>query len=92
MSNPQVKLKDIISVKFSRVYNTADFDCGDKDINDFLKNDALTHQEEMIANTILFLHHDKILGFCSLTADAIKMSKCRVSAKMSAFSAYERAC
>ena len=76
MSNSnQVKLEDIVVTKLSKVYNISDFDCEDTDINEFLKNDALTHQDEMIATTVLFLHNDKILGFCSLAADAIKLSQ-----------------
>jgi len=71
----QIKLEDIQVVKLSKVYNLSDFDCGDTDINDFLKNDALMHQEEMITATILFLYNDKILGFCSLASDAIKLSQ-----------------
>ena len=71
----QIKLEEITAVKLSKVYNLSDFDCGDKDINDFLKNDALIHQDEMIATTILFLYKDKVLGFCSLAADAIKLSQ-----------------
>jgi len=71
----QIRLEDIQVVKLSKVYNLSDFDCGDADINDFLKNDALTHQNEMITSTILFLYHDKILGFCSLASDAIKLSQ-----------------
>jgi hypothetical protein len=70
-----IKLEDIVAVKLSKVYNLSDFDCNDQDINDFLKNDALIHQDEMIATTILFLYNEKILGFCSLTADAIKLSQ-----------------
>jgi hypothetical protein len=71
----QIRLEDIQVVKLSKVYNLSDFDCGDADINDFLKNDALVHQEEMITSTILFLYNDKILGFCSLATDAIKLSQ-----------------
>lgn len=70
-----IRLEDIAVTKLSKVYNLSDFDCEDNDINDFLKNDALTHQEEMIATTVLFLHSDKILGFCSLATDAIKLSQ-----------------
>lgn len=70
-----IRLEDIVAVKLSKVYNLSAFDCDNKDINDFLKDDALFHQEEMIATTILFLYNEKILGFCSLAADAIKLSQ-----------------
>jgi GNAT superfamily N-acetyltransferase len=69
-----IPLERIAAVKLSKVYNLSDFDCDDADTNDFLKNDALVHQDEMIATTILFIYDDKILGFCSLAADAIKLS------------------
>lgn len=57
------------------MYNLSGFDCDDADTNDFLKNDALIHQDERIATTILFIYDEKILGFCSLAADAIKLSE-----------------
>jgi len=71
----QIRLEDIRVVKLDNALDISDFDCGDADINGFLKDDALHHQDEMITSTILFLYNDKILGFCSLAADAIKLSQ-----------------
>jgi hypothetical protein len=66
-----IDVSQIEAVALSEIYDISKFDCGDADINDFLKNDALVHQAERIANTILFVYKNQILGFCSLAADAI---------------------
>ncbi|MFH0737446.1 MAG: hypothetical protein V1827_02020 [Candidatus Micrarchaeota archaeon] len=61
-------------MKLDGNHDLSGFDCGDPDINDFLKNEALAHQNELITTTMLFLYENRILGFCSLAADAIKLS------------------
>lgn len=66
-----IDVSQIEAVALSEIYDLSKFDCCDADINDFLKNDALIHQNERIANTILFVYKNQILGFCSLAADAI---------------------
>ncbi len=74
----KIRVEDIREIKWvrlSKIYDLSNFDCDNEDINDFLKNDALPHQEERIATTILFLYEEKILGFCSLATDALKLSQ-----------------
>ena len=61
--------------KLSEIFDFRKFDCGDKDINDFLWNDALRYQKENIATTLLFIYENSILGFCSLAADSVKLEK-----------------
>ena len=36
------------------------FDCGDKDINEFLKQDAITYQDKKIAITTLFIYKEEV--------------------------------
>lgn len=61
--------------KLSEIYDLKKFDCGDEDINEFLKEDALLYQKEKIATTTLFIYEDNILGFCSLASDAVKLER-----------------
>jgi len=67
----QLDITQIEVVELSEIYDLSKFDCGDLDINDFLRQDALIHQKERIASTFLFVYKNQILGFCSLAADAI---------------------
>ncbi len=59
--------------RLSRIHKLDDFYCGDKDIDDFLKNDALNWQEQKIATTTLFVYNEEIIGFFSASSDAIKL-------------------
>ena len=68
-------LSKIEIVKLSEVYDISRFDCGDNDINEFLRNDALNYQKEKIAVTTLFIFENNILGFCSLASDAVKLER-----------------
>ena len=54
--------------------NLNDFDCGDADLNDFLKNDALKYETANIAKTICLFYEEKLIGFFSLAADSFKLS------------------
>ncbi len=49
------------------------FDCGDQDLNEFLKDDALKHQRERIAATYLCFYEGKVVGYFSWLTDAIEI-------------------
>jgi hypothetical protein len=59
--------------RLAKYHDISRFDCGDEDINDFLKNDALRYQERKIATTTIFIHNDEIIGFFSAAADSLKL-------------------
>lgn len=48
------------------------FDCGDDDLNEFLKEDSLDHAKSKIAVTYLFLYEDALLGFFCVGMHTIK--------------------
>ena len=52
-----------------------DFDCGDEDLNDFLKNDAINQQKEKLNITKLILCEDKLIGYTSLLTDTRESAK-----------------
>lgn len=52
-------------------HDLSDFDCGDDDLNDFLKNDALSQQNEKLNITKLVMYDGRILGFSTLLTDTI---------------------
>lgn len=58
-------------------HDLSEFDCGDDDLNDFLKNDALKQQKAKLNITKLIICDGKIIGFASLLTDTIMMKKIR---------------
>lgn len=50
-----------------------DFDCGDKDLNEFLSKDALLSQEAYLSNTALVYYERKLIGYYTLACDSIKL-------------------
>jgi len=53
--------------------NLKNFDCGDSDLNDFIKNDAIKYQLKYLANTTCVFFDNKPVGFYSLAADALNL-------------------
>jgi len=49
------------------------FDCGNSDLNEFLQEDALRHQNHLIAVTYLCLYEGEIVGYFTLLNDAIEI-------------------
>ena len=68
-----INFSQVKALRLSRIYDLSKFDCGDKDINEFLKEDALIYQEKKLATTTLFISNDEVIGFFSTAADSIKL-------------------
>jgi GNAT superfamily N-acetyltransferase len=51
-----------------------DFDCGDKDLNDFFNRDAVLYQDERLGKTFFHCHKQtgKVVCAFSLSADSVK--------------------
>jgi len=49
----------------------ADFDCGDADLNEFLRDDAATYLTELLSVTYLVMDKQRIAGFFSLSNDKL---------------------
>ena len=58
-------------------HDLSDFDCGDDELNDFLKNDALQQQKEKLNVTKLVMYNGKIIGYTSLLTDALILKNIR---------------
>ena len=52
-------------------HDVSDFDCGDEDLNDFLKNDALELQNSGLNVTKLIIYDGEIIGYTSLLTDVL---------------------
>ena len=60
-------------VKLNAEHDLNSFTCGLDDMDDFLKNDALSQQDEKLNVTYLVMYDDEVLGFFSLLSDIIKL-------------------
>lgn len=64
----RVKVEEI-----SKVYDLRGFDCEDKDLNEFLKQDSFGYKKQLIAKTFLVIYKEKAVAFFSVMNDAIKL-------------------
>ncbi len=56
-------------------YDLRNFDSGNEELNDYLRNDALKEQQLLLSKTQLCFHRDRIAGFITLAADSIRIEK-----------------
>ena len=69
----QIDFNQLDIVKLSAGFNLSDFDCGDADLNSFLKDDALDYQNGSLTVTYLCLYKNQIVAYFSLSSDAIRL-------------------
>lgn len=69
-----IDFSKVKAVRLSKIYDVSRFDCGDADLNDFIKNDAFIYQEKKLATTTLFFYGDTLIGFFSAAADSLKLN------------------
>ena len=68
-----MKLSDLQFTRFAKEKETANFDCGDNDLNDFIRNDAWAYQQELLSVTYLFEDaHKDVVTFFSVSNDSLK--------------------
>ncbi len=73
MISLEIDFSQVKAIRLSRLYDLSKFDCGDQDINDFLKQDAYIYQENKLATTTIFVYNEEVIGFFSTAADSIKL-------------------
>ena len=78
-----MKIQDYLFEALAEDTDLNSFDCGDGDINEFLKSDALPYQRDRLAYTYLFLKRDdkSIVAFFSISNNCLKDEKEITSAK-----------
>ncbi len=69
-----VDFSQVKAVRLSKIYDLSKFDCGDEDLNDFIKDDAFIYLEKKIATTIVFFYQENLIGFLSVAADSLKLN------------------
>ena len=63
---------ELHTISLNKSHNLSSFSCLNKELNDFLKNDALNDQINMISRTSLCFWNDELVGFFTLVADTIE--------------------
>ncbi len=69
----QIDFNNLDIVKLSSGFDLSNFDCGDNDLDSFLKDDALLYQNGSLAVTYICLYKNQIVGYFSLCSDAIRL-------------------
>jgi hypothetical protein len=67
-----MKLQNLDFTGLTVKYEIIDFDCGDTDLNDFIKNDALQYQSQLLTKTYLFSEKEEVIAFFSVSNDSLK--------------------
>lgn len=63
---------ELIILSLKENHNLSSFECESSELNDFLKNDALIDQRNLVNRTSLCFWKDELTGFFSLVADTIE--------------------
>ena len=61
-------------VRLEDIENLKPFDCGDKDLNDFLLSDARLYNEQFLANTFVLEDDNETVAYYSLLNDKISQT------------------
>jgi len=66
----------------NETHNIAAFDCGNHDLNDFLKEDALPNQKDRLSVTRLIFRDNNLAGFFTITPDTLHKGRVDLSDKI----------
>ena len=58
-------------------HDLSEFDCGDEDLNNFLKEDALKLQNSKLSHTKLIIYNEKVIGYTSIITDTLILKNIR---------------
>lgn len=64
---------ELVTYSLSKRNDVLSFCCENTDLNDFLKNDALINQEQLINKTYVCYYQEQLVGYFTLTTDTIQV-------------------
>lgn len=64
-------LSDLQFLELDAEIDLSNFDCGDDDITNWLKEDALNYKKERMANTYLFLKESVVVAYFCISNDSL---------------------
>jgi GNAT superfamily N-acetyltransferase len=62
-------------IRLTADYDVSSFDCGDADLCEFLRDDALRYQTKLLASTTLLFAADEVVAYFSLATDALGLAE-----------------
>ncbi|KZX12322.1 GNAT family N-acetyltransferase [Methanobrevibacter curvatus] len=71
----QINLKNIKIKLLNENHDLNDFDCGNEDLNEFLKKDSLFQKNIMLNTAYLAFYNGKIVGFLTISSDSLNLKK-----------------
>lgn len=81
-------LAELSIVKLNpEIHDVSTFDCGDEDLNEFLKEDCVQYGGEYVSQTQLVFHGEVLVAFLTLSTDSIIL---KTREKKSLFTFYNR--
>ena len=75
--HPQFSDDELRIVLCTERHDVSHFDSAAKELNDFLKEDALKNQKDLISKTYLCYHSNQLVGYVTLTTDIIRKKDVR---------------
>lgn len=66
-----MSLADLQFIELTQAIDLTGFDCGDPDITNWLKDDAVNYQNEKMANTYLFMNGNDIHAYFCISNDCL---------------------
>ena len=70
---PQIPYNELQIAQLNIRHNITSFNSNNTDLNDFLKNDALHAQEDMVSKTYLCFYQMGLAGYITLTTDTLEV-------------------
>ena len=70
--HPQFSDNELLVVLYTERHDVSRFDSAAKELNDFLKEDALKNQKDSISVTYLCYHSNQLVGYVTLITDIIR--------------------
>lgn len=72
---PQIDHAKLSPCLLHKDIDLSHFDCGDDDLNSFIKDDALNYQEQNLSQTTCVIYEGKMIGYFTLACDALSLEK-----------------
>ena len=70
--HPRFSDDELRIVSYAERYDVSRFESTSNELNDFLKEDALKNQKELISTTYLCCHSNQLVGYVTFTTDIIR--------------------
>ncbi len=75
MGKEKISPEELSIEPLSARFNLMPFDSGDKDLNEFLKDDALGEQQILLNKTHICFCRDRVAGYIALVADSVRVDR-----------------